>query len=228
MDTLRHTLRPAIATAGVALLVGTAHAAPILVDFETNPSIAAGPSTYLAAGPTQTINVPGVATFSGGVILGNATNFPAIVFASKPNSYSTASPNVAQGDPSLSSVIDIAVDPSLACNEVSLALFNGNTMPVDYMVSAFNGTTLLGSQTFNAVPSNLNQGFVTPDLVFAGITDVKVTLVNPANGWDFLIDDVVFNGNIVKVVPGATPEPASLAVLGLGVVGIIRRRKAAK
>lgn len=173
----------------------------------------------------QTITDPGFATITGGVVLGDATFFPAIVYASAPNVYGTASPGVAQADPSLSSTIDIAIDPAYSVNEVSMWLFNGNTYPVDYTVSAYSGSTLLGSQSFGAIPSNLNLGYVTPDLQYSGITDVKVSVNNPSAGWDFLIDDVTLNGK-VNGNPFPTPEPASMIALAAGAAALIRRKSA--
>src|SRR5258708_35220048 len=45
----------------------------VTVDFETTPSLPAQPSTFAAAGPSQTITVPGIVTFTGGAVLGNPT-----------------------------------------------------------------------------------------------------------------------------------------------------------
>ena len=59
------------------------------IDFESYPNIPQGPSIYIAVPAQQTITTQ-EATFSGGVVLGLATFFPAIAFASKPNVYGTA------------------------------------------------------------------------------------------------------------------------------------------
>ena len=69
--------------AGFALVLLTsclAKADTVLINFETVPVEATGPSV-LGSGPSQTVVVPGVATITGGVILGNETNLPAQSFA---------------------------------------------------------------------------------------------------------------------------------------------------
>ena len=76
-----------VAVAGTGM--SPAHAATALVDFETNPALAAGPNIFVALPGPQTI-VTAPATFTGGVVLGFATFFPAIAFATVPNVYGTA------------------------------------------------------------------------------------------------------------------------------------------
>lgn len=227
---LNFSITKARLTAGLLAgsgLLAIAHAAPVVVDFETNPAIPVQPNTYLAAGAMQTINVPGVATFTGGVVLGNATNFPAIIFATKPNTYASASNNVAQADPSLLSTINIAIDPSFAVNEVSLAVFNGMTSTQSYEVDAFNGNTLVSSQILGNMPSNISSGYGLSDLLAPSITSVTIKTTDASQGWDFLVDTVVFNGKLGPGIPGVptTPEPASLAAISLGVVSLIRRKR---
>ncbi len=213
-----------IARTGALLLIGpalltVAHAAPVLVDFETNPSLPTGPSTYLAAGPMQTISVPGIATFTGGVILGNATFFPAIAYSTKPNCYASGSVDIAQADPSLLSTISIAVDPSFAVGEISMPIFNGMTIPQSYVVDAYSGATLVATQTLSNMPSNGDSGFGLADLIAPNITSVTIAPTDPTVGWDFLVDSVVFNGK----VPNVVPEPSSIALLSMGVLGLLRR-----
>ena len=108
-------------------------AATALVDFETAPSIATGPSIYVAVPGPQTISAA-PATFTGGVVLGFATFFPAISAATPPNVYGTA--DFGNG---LSRTLSIAIDPAFATTEVSFALFNGETFTQTYSVHAFNG-----------------------------------------------------------------------------------------
>ena len=62
-----------VAVAGTGM--SPAHAATALVDFETNPALAAGPNIYVALPGPQTI-VTAPATFTGGVVLGFATFSP--------------------------------------------------------------------------------------------------------------------------------------------------------
>lgn len=75
-----------MALAGIAL--PSARAATGLVTFDP-PTSPQGPSIYVAVPGPQTIVTP-EASFSGGVVLGLATFFPAIAFATTPNVYGTA------------------------------------------------------------------------------------------------------------------------------------------
>jgi hypothetical protein len=58
-----------------------------VVNFETVPVHATGPNIF--GYPEETITVPDVGTFSGGTVLGNEANLPAIIFATAPNTYDT-------------------------------------------------------------------------------------------------------------------------------------------
>ena len=53
------------------------NAGAAVIDFENIPSLSAGPSIYVAVPGPRTITTV-TATFSGGVVLGFATFFPAI------------------------------------------------------------------------------------------------------------------------------------------------------
>lgn len=188
-----------LALAGIAL--PSAHAAVGLVDFDP-PGTAQGPSIFVAVPGPQTIVTP-EATFSGGVVLGLATFFPAIQFATSPNVYGTA--DFGHG---LATTLTIAINPSFATTEVSFALFNGETLLQSYVVDAFNGGTKVATQAVNNILPNFNSGFALVDMVNAGgITSVTINAVNPQGVWDFLIDTVAFNQSITSVVPNAPPPP---------------------
>jgi hypothetical protein len=190
-----------------------AKADPLLINFETVPTGLSGPSTFAAAGPAQTILVPGVATFTGGVILGSETNLPAQSFATPPNVYATAG----FGD-GLSSTLTIALDAAFTATEVSFPILNGSTQPESYVVDIYNGATLVGSQTLTDVPSNGASGFGIIDLTAASITSVTISPValdaGCCSGWDYSIDSIALNESVQQAFD--TPEPASIELLGLG------------
>ena len=189
-----------------------ANAAVALVDFEKTPSLATGPSIYVAVPGPQTITTA-PATFTGGVVLGFATFFPAIAFATKPNVYGSA--DFGNG---LSKAISININPTFATTEVSFALFNGETFNQSYTVNAFNGANLVANQTLNSLAPNFNSGFGLVDLNNAGgITSVTIAPTGAPAVWDFLIDTVAFNQNITSIINAPPPpvvQPATPAIHG--------------
>lgn len=194
---------------------GTCYASTLVVNFETVPPLPPGPSTFAAAGPAQTITVPDFVTFTGGVVLGDAVNFPAQTFATPPNVYATSS----FGDPSLQPTLTISINPSFLVSEVSFPLFNGLTTPTSYVVNAFSGATQVASQSFTITGSRAS-GFVVADLLASNITSVRITPTTSTTNFDFEIDTVAFNESVQQAV--GTPEPSTfatgmLAFLMLGV-----------
>jgi hypothetical protein len=198
-----------------------ANAGTVLIDFETVPSEPTGPSLFSSC-TAATINVPGVASISGGCILGDATNFPAQDFATPPNVYATAGFGTTP-----SSTITIAIDPAFSADEVSFPLFNGSTQTESYEADAFDGATLVASQILSDLPSNLNSGFGVVDLTAADITSVNIfpTALDAGccGGWDYLIDSIALNESIETAF---APEPTTFVLFGLGLaaVGAIRRK----
>lgn len=189
----------AVMVAGMAG-VQSGRAAVALVDFETTPALSQGPSIYVAVPAQQTITAE-PATFTGGVVLGDATFFPAISFATAPNVYGTA--DFGNG---LATSLGIAIDPTFTTTEVSFALFNGETFNQSYVVNAFNGSTLVASQTLSNMAPNFNSGYGLVDVTAAGgITNVTVAPVGDPGVWDFLIDTVAFNESISTIVPPTPP-----------------------
>jgi hypothetical protein len=202
-------------TMAILLSALTANAGTLLINFETVPLIPTGPSTF--GGPMQTIVVPGVATFTGGTVLGNASSFPAQSFATSPNIYATAG----FGGPSLSSTLTIALDPAFGTvGEVSFPLFNGATQLETYIVNAFDGATLVATQTFSNIPANTASGFAIADILSPTITSVTIAPLSLnatcCDGWDFAIDSVALNSSVQQAF--TTPEPASFVLIALALV----------
>jgi hypothetical protein len=201
MDKMKHTLIGDVALACLALISASAQAVTGLVDFDP-PGTPQGPSIYVAVPAAQTIVAP-EADFSGGVVLGLATFFPAIQFATGPNVYGTA--NFGNG---LSTTLTVNINPAFTTTEVSFALFNGETFNQSYLVNAYNGASLVASQTSANVLPNFNSGYALVDVIAAGgITRLTVEAVNPPGAWDFLIDTVAFNQSITNVIPNLPPPP---------------------
>lgn len=191
-----------------ALAVLIAHSAQAATAFITFDDLATGPDNYPAASPSpQTIIYP-QATFTGGVILGNATNFPAQSFATSPNIYATS-----WFGTNLSDMLTITINPSFPTNEVSFPLFNGLTTSQSYTVSAFDASNnLLTSQHLPNIASTTSSGFAIVDLVALGIMSVTITPDSIPDGrWNFAIDSIALNQSLQPV-----PLPAALPLFASG------------
>ncbi len=196
-----------VLTIAIASTISFPAAATVaLVDFESNPNLPQAPSYYLAVPGQQTI-VTTPATFTGGVVLGAASYFPAIAFASAPNVYGTA-----DFGNSLAQIINININAGFQTSEVSFALFNGETFLQSYQVNAYNGSSLVASQTLNNMAQNFNSGYGLVDLKASNITRVAISPVGAPTVWDFLIDTVAFNQSILQAVNSPPPiiPPATL------------------
>jgi hypothetical protein len=156
----------------------------------------------------QTIVVPGVATFTGGVVLGNEHGLP--VAPLNTNVYATSG----FGD-GLDSTMTITMNPAFLVTDVSFPLYNAATSPESYVVDAYDGSTLVASQTLTNIPGTLQLGTGNVNLSAADITSVTITpssLTAPCcKGWDYSIATVTITGTPVGV-----PEPATFGLLGLG------------
>lgn len=136
-----------LVTAAWALMcLSVANAESLLVDFENAPSLPTGPHGIMPYYQMQTIIVPGKLTFTGGYVVGNPTNFPAMSYASAPNLYATVS-----NDHALSPNLAVDIDYSFDAGHVEGLLFNGQTTSAGYTVEAFSGTALVDSEVFAAV-----------------------------------------------------------------------------
>lgn len=197
-----------------------------IVNFETVPTLATGPSLYLNAGPAQTINVPGVATFSGGVVLGFPTNFPASPFSTPPNVYGTENSSFG-ADPSLKSSLSISIAPTFNTTTVEGLLFNGLTQPANYTIDAYSGSTLVDSVYFANLQSNFDSGFSVFRLNSGGpsISSVFFTpdTTTTSGQWNYVIDTVAIGERIENVSP--VPIPASAVLFATGLMGLAGMRR---
>ena len=206
------------------LLCLAANAGTLVVNFETVPVLPVGPCCFASAGPMQTIVVPNVATFTGGVVLGGESNLPAESFGTPPNDYATAG----FGDATLQSTLTITISPGFTATEVSFPLFNGATSVESYVADAYDGATLVATQTLSNVAANGDSGFGIFDLLAADITSVTIapTALDASccNGWDYAIDTVAFNESVTQAF---SPEPGTFVLLGLGlgIAALVERRR---
>jgi hypothetical protein len=230
---MRKCCRIAKLTALVVVIVLASSYEPalaLIVNFESVPTLSTGPSLFSQAGAAQTVNVNGAVTFSGGVVVGFPTNFPASPFSTPPNVYGTGSP-ITGADRSLSSSINMSIDPSFGAKTIQGLLFNGWNLPVSYTVSAFSGTTLVDSMSLPNLPSNLSSGFSVFRLNSSGPAVTSVRFNPDLSGfalgqWDYVIDTIAINEPIENVAP--VPVPAAIWLFGSGMIGIlaIARRQA--
>jgi hypothetical protein len=194
---------------------------------ETFDGYPQGPVNFVDATPDpQTID-DGWATFTNGVIVSIPPTFlPPIPDETSPNWYGSANFVGLPND------VSIAIDASKTVDEVSFVLVNGETGPVSYEVDAYDGATLVASQTFSDLPDNSDpDNYALPDLLSAGgITDVHIYATGPDASFehDFEIDTVAFNGSSVQ--QAVVPEPSTWAMTlagfaGLGWLAHARRRK---
>ncbi len=205
----------------------SSHAA--IVNFETVPTIATGSSFYATAGPTETINVPGVATFTGGVVLGFPSNFPASPFSTRPNVYATANPGgTSFADPSLNPSLSISIAPTFKSTTVEGLLFNGLSQPVNYTIEAFSGNTLVDSASFSNLQSNFSSGFTIFRLNSGGpsISSVFFTPDRASTGgqWNYVIDTIAIGEPIENLTGVPLPPSVMLFAAGLMSLALIVKR----
>ena len=115
-------------------------------------------------------------------------------------------------------VLTVTLPSSVNLFGYGFAILSGATVPNATTISAFNGTTLLGSLSFSGAPDpSFTGGFAGIESTTTAFNRLQLTF-NSSVGPAFALDNVTF-ANVV-------PEPSTilLAVLGLGVLGAFRAK----
>jgi hypothetical protein len=201
----------------LALAFAAGQAQALVIDFDTQGLN--GPSLFNSA-PTgaQMLSIDigtYTVTFTGGRVLTQATNMP----VNQTSIYGTADFALGGGytNPLSIQFFDIGTNTPKPITNFFLDVLNGNTVNVDYALSDNAGNSAL----FNLIP-NLSGGLKQVGFAAAGDT-ITVFGTPPIDGccqWDFFVDNIHFNEALPTV-----PEPGSIALLGLGLVGLAFRRR---
>ena len=196
-----------------------------IVDFETTPTISNAPRSFGRAGSTQNIEVNGILTFKGGVVLGFPSFLPSSPFITPPNLYGTANhpSGGVVGDPTLLSTLSIDIAPSVNTTTVEGVLLNGLNRTGSYTIEAFSDGTLVDSVFLNDLSPNLSNGFDVFSLDSTGLP-ITSLLFSPdlSDGeWDYFIDTIAINEPIANIVP----IPASIWLFATGIVSFFGIRK---
>jgi hypothetical protein len=186
-----------------ALTLIAVQAQASVITFEDQP---AGPSTFAAAGPAQTLLYTFgavTATFTGGVILTNETSQT----TDNTNVYATAS----FGDPTLTDPLVINFNQPIQNFQIDIlnALAGSYTMAdnaghsLDFSLATTGGS--LATEGFAATGTQVTILFKGP--AFGGTT------------FDFAIDNVTFDQPLSSV-----PEPSTIPIIGAGLLALLRFR----
>lgn len=193
------------------------------IDFEHVPVLPAGPVYFTDAGPAQTIDVPGIATVRGGVVLGLASALSGNPWVTAPNMYLTASDNlIGAGAFGLPDTITITVPPGVNLLQATFPVINGMPGAESYAVAAFAGSAQLSQALFNNIPSF---GYSLANVTGTGITSMTITPLD-TSAWDFAVDSIVVR-EMASSDTTSTPEPATAALVlaGVGTMFLAGRRR---
>jgi hypothetical protein len=203
-----------------------------VIDFQT----LSGPTTYMAAGNEQTLTIStsiGNVLIEGGVILKNATNMPADETSIYGTTGNAEGLNIGITSNGSGLTNPITIIFPVAIQNFFVDVLNGNTNKITYRVSDNQGNSQSFALSPNANGGNELVGFAATGTVVTIGAATGQTASNGQMAWDFFIDNIHFDEPLppsLGLGPGVpiTPEPASFALLGAGLVGIFfvsRRRK---
>ncbi len=196
------------------------------IDFENTPALGTGPVSYPTAGPAQTITVPGVATITGGVVLGLASALPGVPGVTPPNIYGTASDNViGTGGFGLPDTITIDMASGMVATIASVPIINGLPIAASFTVTAFDGGTQIDEATYPGLSSGSS---ITALITETAMTSLAISPVD-TTARDFAVDTIQLTES-PATQPVATPEPGSfgLAMAGLAAGAAAMRARRAR
>lgn len=197
------------------------------IDFENTPSAGAGPTLFTSAGSAQTVDVPGVASITGGVVLGLATTLEGNPYVTAPNIYATASNNIiGVGGFGLPDAIVINFASGTYGTQATVPVINGMQGAENYVVTAFDDGAVVSQQTLTNVQSF---GYAVANLSAPAITSITIAAAD-SSAWDFATDTITLDSSLQTAPVTSTsqitaaPEPASglLALAGVVLVGAAR------
>jgi hypothetical protein len=166
-----------------------------VIDFDSE--FPAGPSFFASASPSpQTITTDNT-TFSGGVILTDASNLP----ADETSVYGSAYFGTGLSDP-------MVISNPNGFNNFFFDLLNGETYTDTFVIADNAGH----SATFTIAP-NTSSGYA---LVGFASTGTQITITDEDANYDFLIDNVNFDVPLPPTLGGTAPEVSSTVWLMAG------------